>query len=185
MPLRWPHAERVLTFAYWNCLLSRNDNLDMKIISGGQTGVDRAALDVAVEYGIPYAGWCPKGGWAEDMSDPPGLLTRYNRLKESPLSDPRQRTGWNVRDADGLLILLDRTGLSLSKGTIAARDFAVTLGKPFTLIDLDAPDALERARQFLREIAGKESLCIAGPRESETPGIYAKAFAFLRRLLCT
>ena len=46
----------------------------MKIISGGQTGVDRAALDVAIERGVPWGGWCPKGGWAEDFPEPPGLL---------------------------------------------------------------------------------------------------------------
>ena len=55
---------------------------------GGQTGVDRAALDVAIELGIPYSGWCPKGGWAEDLAAPPGLLAKYPRLKETPLPDP-------------------------------------------------------------------------------------------------
>ena len=49
----------------------------LTIVSGGQTGVDRAALDVAIELGIPYRGWCPKGGWAEDMPNPPGVLALY------------------------------------------------------------------------------------------------------------
>ena len=54
-----------------------NDNTRMKIISGGQTGIDRAALDAAIEMGVDYGGWCPKGGWAEDFRKPPGLLARY------------------------------------------------------------------------------------------------------------
>jgi hypothetical protein len=70
----------------------------MKIISGGQTGVDRAALDVAIERGMTWGGWCPKGGWAEDFPDPPGLLAKYPNLKETTLSHPLQRTEWNVRD---------------------------------------------------------------------------------------
>ena len=72
----------------------------MKLLSGGQSGVDRAVLDVALARGIAYGGWCPKGGWAEDCPTPPGLLTKYPRLKETPLADPAQRTEWNVRDAD-------------------------------------------------------------------------------------
>jgi len=65
----------------------------MKLISGGQSGVDRAVLDVAEAYGITYGGWCPKGGWAEDFPQPPGLLARYPNLKETPFADPAQRTG--------------------------------------------------------------------------------------------
>lgn len=154
----------------------------MKIVSGGQTGVDRAALDAAIELGLPYEGWCPKGGWAEDFPDPPGLLTLYDGLRETPLADPLQRTEWNVRDADRLLILVDKRGLAVSKGAVAARDFAQRLGKPHTAIDLDASDSLARAFAFLDE-AKSEALCIAGPRESEAPGIYAKVRPFLRAVL--
>jgi hypothetical protein len=64
----------------------------LTIVSGGQTGVDRAALDVAIELGIPYRGWCPKGGWAEDMLNPPGVLILYPELRETQDADPRQRT---------------------------------------------------------------------------------------------
>ena len=74
----------------------------MKIISGGQTGVDRAALDVAIERGMPWGGWCPKGGWAEDLPDAPGLLAKYPNLRETALPHPLQRTEWNVRDAPRL-----------------------------------------------------------------------------------
>jgi hypothetical protein len=76
----------------------------MNIVSGGQTGVDRAALDVAIERGMDWGGWCPKGGWAEDLTEPPGVLTRYPKLKETPLANPVQRTEWNVRDADATLV---------------------------------------------------------------------------------
>jgi Circularly permutated YpsA SLOG family len=155
----------------------------MKILSGGQTGVDRAALDAAIEISVPYGGWCPKGGWAEDLAKPPGLLALYEHLRETPSADPLQRTQWNVRDAAQLLILIDDRGLAISKGTLAARDFALTLGKPQTVIDLDAPDAFARAVAFIGEGRGKTALCIAGPRESEAPGIHAKARPFLCAVL--
>jgi hypothetical protein len=70
-----------------------------RIRSGGQTGVDRAALDAAVLTGRPYEGWCPKGGWAEDFLHPPGLLTKYPHLMETPSESPERRTDWNVRDS--------------------------------------------------------------------------------------
>lgn len=157
----------------------------MRILSGGQTGVDRAALDTAIEKGLPYGGWCPRGGWAEDLSEPPGLLAIYPNLQETPLAEPAQRTEWNVRDAGRLMILVDRAGIRVSKGTEAARDFAVARSKPCIVLDVDSSGAFNEARAFLGEgkIKGDTSVCIAGPRESEAPGIYAKARAFLRELL--
>jgi hypothetical protein len=104
-------------------------------------------------------------------------------LRETPLADPAQRTEWNVRDAARLMILLDRTGIGISKGTEAAREHARRLGKPCIAIDLDKGGAREQARAFLDEGKSGFSLCIAGPRESEAPGIYAKARAFLREIL--
>src|SRR6185295_9106746 len=86
----------------------------MKIISGGQTGVDRAALDEAIERGMDWGGWCPKGGWAEDYPEPPGLLAKYSHFKETPDPYPLQRTEWNVRDSDAALIITDAAGLSVS-----------------------------------------------------------------------
>ncbi len=102
----------------------------MKLISGGQTGVDRAVLDVAIENGVDYAGWCPKGGWAEDFPAPPGLLAKYPLLQETPLADPAQRTEWNVRDADACMILVEAGGLEVSGGTALAQDFAHQYRKP-------------------------------------------------------
>ena len=155
----------------------------MKIISGGQTGIDRAALDAAIEMGVDYGGWCPKGGWAEDFRKPPGLLARYPLLRETPSAEPIQRTEWNVRDADRLMILIDVSGIGVSKGTVAARDFARALGKPHSMIDLDAGDALAQALACAVEDASASSIGIAGPRESEVPGIYAKARPFLCAVL--
>jgi hypothetical protein len=92
----------------------------MILISGGQSGVDRAVLDVAIARGIDYDGWCPHGGWAEDFPAPPGLLARYPKLKETPLADPAQRTEWNVRDADACLIMVDAGGIDVSRGALAS-----------------------------------------------------------------
>jgi hypothetical protein len=154
----------------------------LRILSGGQTGVDRAALDAAIAACIPYGGWCPKDGWAEDLPRPPGLLTAYPYLQETPAAEPARRTEWNVRDADRLMLLVDRTGLQVSSGSEAARDFAASMGKPYIVLDLDAANALARAGAFLDDELKATALCIAGPRESEAPGIYAKARSFLRDL---
>ena len=155
----------------------------LTILSGGQTGVDRAALDGAIAAGIFYGGWCPKGGWAEDLAHPPGLLAAYPLLQETPQAEPMQRTEWNVRDADRLMVLVDRAGLQVSKGSVAACNFAATMGKPHIVLDLDADDALPLARAFVDGGGKALILCIAGPRESEAPGIHAKARRFLSRFL--
>jgi hypothetical protein len=159
------------------------------IVTGGQSGVDRAALDVARVLAIPYAGFCPRGGWAEDFPDPPGLLARYPRLRETPLADPAQRTEWNVRDSDAVLILAHRGGLADSQGTALAHELATREAKPLIVLGLDDADAAARAARWLndlvaeREPAAPLRLGIGGPRESEVSGTYAKAFAFLQRVL--
>jgi hypothetical protein len=153
----------------------------VKIISGGQIGVDRAALHVAIGQGLAYGGWCPKGGWAEDLTNPPGVLAFYPDLRETPDADPGQRTAWNVRDSDGLMVLTDIAGLGVSKGTLEAVRCAARLGRPHIIMDLDR-DAAGRARNWLDNRGTDFAVCIAGPRESEAPGIYAKAKAFLEAL---
>jgi hypothetical protein len=159
----------------------------MKIISGGQTGVDRAALDVAIERGLEWGGWCPKGGWAEDLPEPPGLLARYPHLKETPLPHPLQRTEWNVRDSDATLIITDHAGLPVSIGTQRAHQWARQHGKPELVVDASAPDAAARAAVWLdaqRKRFGRDmSLGIGGPRESEAAGIYVKAKALIAAVL--
>jgi len=161
----------------------------MKIISGGQSGVDRAALDAAIALGIDYGGWCPKGGWAEDRPEPPGVLATYPRLAETPLADPAQRTEWNVRDADACLTVVDARGLPASKGTALAHELAGGYRKPILVVDLSAPHAIERARDWLRTLSRERgpglSIAIGGPRESEVAGIYGRALHFIRQLLTT
>jgi hypothetical protein len=152
------------------------------IVSGGQTGVDRAALDAAIAGGIPYGGWCPKGGWAEDYPAPPGVRAHYPNLRETPEASPNQRTEWNVRDANALLVLADAAGLAGSKGTALALRYAEALGRPHSVVDIDTPEALVQAGAWLKARGGG-ALCIAGPRESEAPGIQVKALAFLTALL--
>ncbi|MBV9629559.1 MAG: putative molybdenum carrier protein [Xanthobacteraceae bacterium] len=161
----------------------------MKIVTGGQTGVDRAALDVAAARGIDYGEWCPRGGWAEDFSDPPGVRAKFPLLRETPLADPAQRTAWNIRDSDIVLILVGDAGASVSAGTMLARQLAQAQGKPNLVIDLSRADGVVRvsewlAAQGLRFGAGLR-LGIGGPRESEAPGIYDRAYAFLSVLFRT
>jgi hypothetical protein len=154
----------------------------LTIISGGQTGVDRAALDAAIALGLPYGAWCPNGGWAEDLPEPPGLLERYPSLRETPDRDPRERTEWNVRDSDALLILIAGIDLSISKGTAFAVLCAERHGRPCLILDLHADDATTSAALWLRARSDAR-LCIGGPRESEAPGIYVKALSFLQDVL--
>src|ERR1700733_1520545 len=117
----------------------------MKFLSGGQSGVDRAVLDVALARGIDYAGWCPKGGWAEDFPQPPGVLAKYPNLKETPLADPAQRTEWNVRDADACLIVVDSGGVEASVGTTLGVELAHRYRKPILVINLRDSDIVNRA----------------------------------------
>ncbi|KAB2920488.1 MAG: molybdenum cofactor carrier [Hyphomicrobiaceae bacterium] len=159
----------------------------MKIISGGQTGVDRAALDVAIERGMPWGGWCPKDGWAEDLPDPPGLLAKYPHLRETPNSHPLQRTEWNVRDSDATLIITDGEGPSVSIGTRRAHHWAHQHGKPLLVVETGDPHAPERAAGWIhaqqKRFGRDMTLGIGGPRESEAPGIYERARTLLAAVL--
>jgi hypothetical protein len=147
----------------------------VKIVSGGQTGVDRAALDVSVALGLSHGGWCPRGGWAEDMPNPPGLLARYPGVKETPSKNPSKRTGWNVRDSDRTLILVDHRGPAPSQGTALTLRLVQRYGRPHLLVDIDGPDAVERIATWLADAGEGLTLNVAGPRESTAPGIYGKA----------
>ena len=155
----------------------------MKIISGGQTGVDRAALDTAIALGLAYGGWCPRGGWAEDLQTPPGLLTKYPLLRETPSKDPAKRTRWNVRDSDRTLILHDARGLAASRGTALTLRLAEQYGRPHLVVDVDQGDAADRIAEWLASAKGAVVLNIAGPRESGASGIYEKTRAVLGRAL--
>jgi hypothetical protein len=144
-----------------------------RIVSGGQTGVDRAALDSARERGIPNGGWCPAGRWAED-----GPISQEYALRETPEAEPAQRTAWNVRDSDGTLLLArgEATG-----GTALTIEEARNQDRPLLIAALDHPPRPAEVRRWI-EAHGVAVLNVAGPRESECPGIYREARAFLELL---
>jgi hypothetical protein len=144
-----------------------------KIVSGGQTGVDRAALDVALDLGLPCGGWCPRGRRAED-----GPLPARYPLVETPSEVYAQRTEWNVRDSDGTLVL---TRGQPEGGTALTVELAARLGKPCLLLDLEGQPDPAVVRDWLRS-ERIEFLNVAGPRESESPGIYQQSALFLRDL---
>src|ERR1700742_4581203 len=158
----------------------------MILISGGQSGVDRAALDAAIALDIAYRGWCPQGGWAEDFPAPPGLLELYPKLAETPLADPAQRTEWNVRDADACLIIVDVGGIDISGGTTLARELAHRYRKPLFVVDLAAPDILKDASLWLRVQQARHradlKLAIVGPGVCERSGFSLKAKTFIETL---
>jgi len=156
-----------------------------RIVSGGQSGVDRAALDTAVELGIPYGGWCPRGGWAEDLPQPPGLLARYPQLRPTPCGEPAQRTRWNVHDSDATLILLPGGPPAAGSGTSLTIATAEELGRPLAVVDLDAPDARRQAMALLAALPPGGALNVAGPRESGAPGVYRRARALLAETLAS
>jgi hypothetical protein len=146
-----------------------------RILSGGQTGVDRAALDVALELGVPCGGWCPRGRKAED-----GRLPAHYPLRETPSAKYAQRTVWNIRDADGTLILT--TG-PLTGGTALTHSLATNMHKPCLVVELgDAYHDKQAVTDWLAAQAIRV-LNVAGPRESQQPGISGRAAAFLRTLL--
>jgi Circularly permutated YpsA SLOG family len=159
----------------------------MKLLCGGQSGVDRAVLETAVARGLDYGGWCPKGGWAEDFPTPPGLIGRYPKLKETPLTDPTQRTEWNVRDADACMIIVGDGGLDVSAGTKLGGELAHRYRKPLLTVNLRQSDMVKHVALWLRVQRTRHgaglTLAIGGPRESEAPGICARAQAFLAALL--
>jgi hypothetical protein len=144
-----------------------------KVISGGQTGVDRAGLDAALLAGIPIGGYCPKGRRAEDGSIP----ERYPMIElDSPES--YYRTEKNVLESDGTLVL--NKG-EISEGTKLTLEFAVKYGKPRLVIQLDDASTTSPA-DLIRWLDGQyiNVLNIAGPRESKLPqGIYSDAFSYL------
>jgi hypothetical protein len=141
-----------------------------RIVSGGQTGVDRAALESARRAGVPVGGWCPAGGAAEDLAEPPGVRGLFPELRETPSDDPAQRTRWNVRDSDATLVLI--RGAAVSPGTTLTIAVAEELGRPHLVADvLDVP----AVRAWLHGLPAGTVLNVGGPRESQAAGIQAEA----------
>jgi len=145
-----------------------------KIVSGGQTGVDRAALDAALEIGIPCGGWCPRGRRAEDGTIP----LRYP-LQETGSKTYDQRTKLNVRDSDATLVL--NLG-ELEGGTAHTVQVAEKLGKPSLIIGLDGAADPGSVAAWLNQ-QGVQVLNVAGPKESKRAGIYDQSLRFLHAVL--
>jgi hypothetical protein len=146
----------------------------LKVISGGQSGVDRAALDAAMDCGLRCGGWCPKGRLAEDGPIP----ARYP-LREAPTSNYPERTALNVRDSDGTLVLAwgppaEGTGLTLH--------LAESMEKPCLVLDLRDGPSPESAWAWVKA-HGIQVLNVAGPRASASPELYDTALGWLRRFL--
>jgi len=146
----------------------------LRIFSGGQTGVDRAALDIALELGLGHGGWCPRGRRAEDGSIHP----RYH-LRETAEKDYSARTRRNVESTDGTLILYKG---ELEGGTEYTAQIAGQLHKPLLMVDLDQPVGADTFKDWLAR-NNISILNVAGPRESKYPGIYQQSAALLRELL--
>jgi len=145
-----------------------------KIVSGGQTGVDRAALDVALELGFPCGGWCPKGRLATD-----GVIPSRYPLHETRSAEYAERTRLNVLDSDGTLIL--NVG-KLTGGTAYTVDVASENAKPIIVVQLDESPEPQRVIDWITQ-NGIRVLNVAGPREEGQPRIHALAANFLLKVL--
>jgi hypothetical protein len=145
-----------------------------KLISGGQTGVDRGALEAAIELGIPHGGWCPRGRLAED-----GQIPDRFQLQETDSPDYHVRTERNVLEADATLIIARRP---LSGGTELTFCMAAAHGRPCLVVNLDEPVDLAMVRSWLQACQVR-ILNVAGPRESQSPGIASLTRKLLIQLL--
>lgn len=145
-----------------------------KIVTGGQTGVDRAALDAAKAHDVPIGGWCPRGRRAED-----GPIPERYPLQETPSEAYKQRTVWNVRDSDGTLILTDGT---LDGGTALTMKEAKRQGRPVLHVRTADSVPVPMIRAW-GEDHHVRVLNVAGPRASEVEGIYHAARELLASLL--
>ena len=145
-----------------------------KILSGGQTGVDRAALDVALALDLPVGGGCPQGRRAED-----GRIPARYPLVETPEADYDTRTRRNIEDSDGTLILNLGT---LDGGTALTARHARQIGKPCLIVALEAGIEPATFRDWLAANS-ITVLNVAGPRESKRSGVYAAAVHCLEVLL--
>lgn len=151
--------------------------VSLKIISGAQTGVDRAALDAALAYGVPCSGWVPKGRLDED-----GLIPAHYPVQEMKEGGYKQRTLQNLTEADGTLILY--FGF-LEGGTEQTVAHCIKQRRPYQLIDgqeISADRAAELAVDFIR-LRKLGSLNVAGPRASKRPDAYDYALAVVSALL--
>ncbi len=144
-----------------------------KVITGGQTGVDRAALDAAMRLNIVCGGWCPAGRWAED-----GEISDHYPLAETESPDPSERTALNLGKADGVLILTDGP---LDSGTEFCCELTEKLEMPCLVFDFAGHGHVADVRDWVQG-SNVAKINIAGPRESNNPGIYELSIGFLTEL---
>lgn len=147
-----------------------------RIVSGGQTGVDRGALDAAIALRIAHGGWCPKGRLAED-----GLIPRIYQLRETDAVEYAVRTERNVMDSCGTLVLYKGR---LQRGTLLTYRMAKKHQRPVLRVRLDLTVNVEAIQEWLRERRIRV-LNVGGPRASSCPGIAAETTALLQRVLTT
>src|SRR5258708_36557217 len=149
-----------------------------KIVSGGQTGVDQAGLLIAKEMGIEIGGWCPKGGLDENGNC---ILDKYP-LKEAATANPDERTKLNIRDSDGTLIILPTWPLpeKIKDGTTLTIEYVRELQKPHLIISSDKKEAAIDSLKKWLEQHDIAVLNIAGPRESNSPGINKQSYELFR-----
>lgn len=149
--------------SYTPCL----DWMPKIVFSGGQTGVDRAALDWARQHNIEHGGWCPKGRLAMD-----GPLPSHYHLRETASEGYRQRTKLNVQDSDATLVF--NIGI-LEGGSLQTVKFAQAMNRPFLVIQLDSGNHQDGASDMVRWLKSHtiSTLNIAGPSEARMSGIYA------------
>lgn len=152
----------------------KSELLVQKIVSGGQTGVDRAALDFALNHGIPCGGWCPAGRRAED-----GVIPDCYPLQETEERRYDVRTAANISDSDGTLIISPEP---LHGGTKLTRDLAVQLRKPLLILSPNGLFTADLIEPWLKEHK-IDVLNVAGPRESTSPGISRQTGKLLQALI--
>ncbi|TAJ05752.1 molybdenum cofactor carrier [Marinilabiliaceae bacterium JC017] len=148
-----------------------------KIISGGQTGVDRAALNFALAHDIPCGGFCPKGRKCED-----GIIDEKYPLIETQTSDYSERTRLNLLNADGTLLLTLNN--QLGPGAKLTFDWCIKFRKPVLLLELSKDSEANGFRLTQWKLSyNVKTLNIAGNRESQTPGIYSATLQFLEEMI--
>jgi hypothetical protein len=148
-----------------------------KIISGGQTGADRAALDFAIDHNIPYGGWLPKGRITED-----GTLSYKYHLQEMPTEDYSKRTQMNVLDSEGTVIISNGF---LTGGSAVTREFAIEHNRPWIHLDMKELSLEEAAGKMISWLTEHEIrvVNVAGPRAGKDPAIYDTVWRLLKATL--